>query len=56
MARLYGRELDADELGRIKAQVESFDTIKVIDDEMRALIEAEWPELAKKLPPKGKSN
>lgn len=49
---LYGRELSDDELVQIRAQVEGFDDITAIDDDMRALIETLWPELAHKLPPK----
>jgi hypothetical protein len=33
-------------------QFEEFDTIEAIDDDMRALIEGEWPDLVGKLPPK----
>ncbi len=32
--------------------VESFDMIEEIDDDMRELIEAQWPDLAHKLPPR----
>ena len=42
---LYGRELSPDELAHIRAQVESFDTIEMIDDEMRDLIARQWPDL-----------
>jgi hypothetical protein len=47
---LYGRALSPDELAAIRAHVESFDTIEVIDDDMRALIEGQWPDLVGKLP------
>jgi hypothetical protein len=43
---LYGRELSADEL-------ESFDVIEGVTDEVRELITNEWPDLLAKLrPPK----
>jgi hypothetical protein len=45
-----GRELSPDELERIRAQVDEFDTIEAIDDEMRDLIASQWPDLAGKLP------
>jgi len=40
---LNGRELFDEELERIRAEIERFDTICVIDDEMRALIASQWP-------------
>lgn len=47
-----GRVLSPAELDLIRQQVEGFDSIDVIDDEMRALIESQWPDLASKLPPR----
>jgi hypothetical protein len=35
---------------RIRKDIESFDSIEVITDEMRALVESEWPDLVNKLP------
>jgi hypothetical protein len=46
-----GRVLSAEELAVIRLEVESFDTIEQIDDEMRALIIRNWPDLAAKLTP-----
>jgi hypothetical protein len=46
-----GRALSADELAAIRREIESFDMIEAIDDEMRALIMRNWPDLAAKLPP-----
>jgi len=46
-----GRELGPHELTCIRAEIESFDTIEHIDD-LRALIEDQWPDLVAKLPPK----
>jgi hypothetical protein len=35
----------------MRRELESFDSIEAIDDEMRALIMRNWPDLAAKLPP-----
>jgi hypothetical protein len=48
---LHGRELSAEQLETIRRDIESFDTIDVVDDEMRALIESQWPHLLAKLCP-----
>jgi hypothetical protein len=47
-----GRKLSDAELREIRKQVEGFDSIDVIDDEMRELIESQWPDLLHKLPPR----
>lgn len=47
-----GRILLPGELKQIRREVESFDTIDLIDDEMRELIEREMPDLVSKLPPR----
>ena len=39
---LNGRELSNDELERIRADIERFDTICVIDDEVRKLVSSQW--------------
>jgi hypothetical protein len=46
-----GRVLSAEQLAAIHRELESFDTIQTIDDEMRALIIGNWPDLAAKLLP-----
>lgn len=47
-----GRVLNDADLEQIRAAIASFDTIDVIDGEMRAIAEIEWPELlAAKLKP-----
>ena len=46
-----GRILSSEELAAIRRDIESFDSIEGIDDEMRALIIRNWPDLAAKLPP-----
>ena len=48
---LNGRELSDDELERIRGEIERFDTICVIDDEVRKLVASQWPNLLAKLPP-----
>jgi hypothetical protein len=40
------------ELQRLHRYVLDTDVIEVISDEMREVVEAEWPELGYKLPPK----
>jgi hypothetical protein len=50
---LGGRVLTDDELRQIRQQIEEFDSIEAIDNDLHALIESEWPDLAHKLPPKG---
>jgi hypothetical protein len=46
-----GRVLSTEELAVLRREIESFDTIEAMDDEMRALIVRNWPDLAAKLPP-----
>jgi hypothetical protein len=48
------RILTDDELAALRAEIESFDSIEAVDDDLRALIESEWPDLVSKLPPKQK--
>jgi hypothetical protein len=51
-AMLGGSELSSQELERIRSELEFFDQIEHVSDEMRELIEAQWPDLLCKLPPK----
>jgi hypothetical protein len=46
-----GRVLSAEELAALRRRVESFDKMEAIDDELRALIVRNWPDLAAKLLP-----
>ena len=46
-----GRPLEPEELESIRQQIEQFDTIEVIDHEMRGIVERNWPHLMSKLPP-----
>jgi hypothetical protein len=48
-----GRIIHSDEIERIHREVLDFKHIEAISDPMRELIEALWPELVHKLPPKG---
>ena len=50
-----GRELSPAELEQIRQQIESFDSIAVISDEMRDLIASQWPHLLAKLTPPKKN-
>ena len=52
MAKLGDVELTEDQLRQIRAHLDGFDSIEAVTDEMRALIESEWPELLAKLPPR----
>ena len=47
-----GRPMTADDLKRLHDYLAEMEAIEVISDEMRTVIESEWPELAHKLPPK----
>jgi len=48
-----GRLLTERDLQDIRAQLEGFKTVTAISDQMRDVIETEWPEVAAKLlPPK----
>jgi len=42
-----GRVLFTEELAAIRREIESFDSIEDIDDEMRALIVRNWPDLCR---------
>jgi hypothetical protein len=51
---LDGRELSELDLAEIKRQIESYDTIDSVSDEMREIIAQHWPHLLAKIrPPKG---
>ena len=48
---LHGRPLSPENLERIRLEIESFDNIDVIDDEIRGIVARNWPYLPEKLPP-----
>jgi hypothetical protein len=50
---LDGRELSEFELAQIRRQIESLETVDVVSDQMRALIEQHWPHLLAKIRPTG---
>jgi hypothetical protein len=45
-------EISLNQLGGIRAFIERCGRIESISNEMRDLVEARWPDLARKLPPK----
>jgi hypothetical protein len=47
-----GRRMTADELQRLHDYLLDMEAISAISDQMRTVVESEWPELAHKLPPK----
>src|SRR5260370_13676718 len=51
MEFLHGRPLSPEDLERIRVEIESFDNIDVIDDEIRGIVARNWPYLLEKLPP-----
>jgi len=53
--KLQGRVLSKPELAELRRHVESFDSIDVVTEDMRQLIEQAFPDLIDKLPPRLKS-
>ena len=51
MELLHGRPLSPEELDTIRQQLEGMDDVTVIDPEVRAIVERNWPHLLVKLPP-----
>jgi hypothetical protein len=51
MEFLHGRPLSSEELDMIRKQIEDMDDITAIDDEVRGIVERNWPHLVAKLPP-----
>ena len=47
-----GAPMTADDLRRLHDYLVDMEAISVISDQMRTVVESEWPELAHKLPPK----
>jgi hypothetical protein len=49
---MFGRPLSPEELeGMLRQQIEGMDDITAIDDEVRGIVERNWPHLLSKLPP-----
>ena len=51
-----GKPMTADDIRQLKEQIASFDTIEVIADEMREIVERYMPDLVDRLPPKRPAN
>jgi hypothetical protein len=51
MEFLNGRPLSPEELEQLRIEIESFDSIEKIDDEVRGIVQRNWPHLLAKLPP-----
>jgi len=49
---LNGRELSEFELAQLRRQIESFGSADIVTDELRGLIESQWPDLLANLPPR----
>jgi hypothetical protein len=49
---LFGRILSSDELEMIREPIESMDEIGAVTDEVRRIVERNWPHLLSKLPPR----
>jgi hypothetical protein len=56
MEFMYGRLLSPEELDMIRKQIESMDQIGAVTDEVRGLVERNWPHLVAKLPPREESD
>jgi hypothetical protein len=52
MEFMFGRPLSPEELEMLREQIESMDDITAIDDEVRCIVERNWPHLVSKLPPR----
>jgi hypothetical protein len=51
MEFMFGRLLSPEELEMLRQQIEGMDDITAIDDEVRGIVERNWPHLLSKLPP-----
>jgi hypothetical protein len=48
---LDGHPLSPDELDTIRRDIEAMDSIDAISDQLRGIVERNWPHLVSKLPP-----
>ena len=48
---LHGRPLSPEELEMIRRDIDAFDDIGAVDDEIRGIVARNWPHLLSKLPP-----
>jgi hypothetical protein len=51
MEFLNGRPLSPEDLERLRVEIESFDDISAVTDEVRGIVKRNWPHLLSKLPP-----
>jgi hypothetical protein len=51
MEFLHGRPLSPEDPEMIRRQVEEFEVIGAVDDEIRGIVARNWPHLLAKLPP-----
>jgi hypothetical protein len=51
MEFLHGRPLSPGDLEMIRRQVEEFEVVAAVDDEIRGIVVRNWPHLLSKLPP-----
>ena len=51
MEFLHGRPLSPKQLEIIRRQIEQFEVIGAVDDEIRGIVARNWPHLLSKLPP-----
>jgi hypothetical protein len=51
MEFLNGRPLSPEELEHLRIEIESFDDISAVSDEVRGIVRRNWPQLLSKLPP-----
>ena len=49
---MFGRPLSPEELEMLRVQIESMGNIAAIHDEVRGIVERNWPHLVSKLPPR----
>ena len=49
---MFGRPLSPEELEMLHKQIESQDDITAVDDDVRGIVERNWPHLLSKLPPR----
>jgi hypothetical protein len=52
MEFMFGRLLSPEELDMIREQIESIYQIGAVPDELRGIVERNWPHLVSKLPPR----
>jgi hypothetical protein len=51
MEFLNGQPLSPEDLDRLRMEIESFDDISAVSDEVRGIVKRNWPHLLAKLPP-----